>query len=67
MDWGPEGSQQRIGCVIFDVDGTLVDNLSLIAESFNLAIRDFASRTFSNEEAYARSLRESGAWLCVRR
>lgn len=49
-----EKTPQKVKFVIFDVDGTLVDNLSLIVDSFNLAIANFAGRRFSIEEAYAR-------------
>jgi pyrophosphatase PpaX len=39
---------------VLDVDGTLVDNLDLIVESFNLAVSEFSGKRFTNAEAYAR-------------
>jgi len=49
-----EKHSHDIGCVIFDVDGTLVDNLELIVRSFNYAVEDLVSRSFSQKEVYAR-------------
>jgi HAD superfamily hydrolase (TIGR01549 family) len=46
-------SPSRIGHVIFDVDGTLVDNLDLIVKSFNIAVRDIMGRTFSRNEVHS--------------
>ena len=40
--------------VIFDMDGTLVDNLELIVKSFNYAVARFVGREFSKAEVYAR-------------
>ena len=48
-----DSSKRKVAHVIFDVDGTLVDNLDLIVKSFNLAVAESASREFSKEEAYA--------------
>jgi len=40
--------------VIFDMDGTLVDNLELIVRSFNYAVARFVGREFSKGEVFAR-------------
>ncbi len=48
-----DSSKRKVAYVIFDVDGTLVDNLDLIVKSFNLAVAESAGREFSKEEAYA--------------
>ena len=40
--------------VIFDMDGTLADNLELIVRSFNYAVAKFVGREFSREEVFSR-------------
>ncbi len=45
---------QNVSHVIFDMDGTLVDNLELIVRSFNHAVAKFVGREFSKEEVYTR-------------
>ncbi len=47
-------SNHRIEHVIFDVDGTLLDNMELIVRSFNYAVADVVGRSFSREEVYSR-------------
>jgi len=47
-------SLERIACLVFDVGGTLVDNLDLIVDSLNWAVAEHAGKRFTNEEAYAR-------------
>ncbi len=47
-------SQDQITHMIFDVDGTLVDNLDLIARSVNFAVEEIAGREFSREEVFSR-------------
>jgi HAD superfamily hydrolase (TIGR01509 family) len=44
----------QVAYVIFDVDGTLVNNLGLIVKSFNFAVGDTANRKFSRKEVYSR-------------
>ena len=48
------GPKAKIGYAIFDLDGTLVDNLDIIVKSFNYAVRDFVGREFSRMEVYSR-------------
>lgn len=57
----PEMSRMRkrvrkgeVGYAIFDLDGTLVDNLDLIVKSFNYATGEFVGREFSRTEVYSR-------------
>jgi pyrophosphatase PpaX len=38
--------------VIFDLDGTLVDNMELIVRSLNFAVSDYVEKRFSREEVY---------------
>jgi len=45
---------QDVSHVIFDMDGTLVDNLELIIRSFNYAVAKFVGREFSKEEVLCR-------------
>lgn len=45
---------QNVSHVIFDMDGTLVDNLELIVRSFNYAVTKFVGREFSKGEVFAR-------------
>ncbi len=40
--------------VIFDMDGTLVDNLELIVRSFNYAVAELVGREFSRQEVFSR-------------
>ena len=47
-------AKERVSHVIFDMDGTLVDNLDLIVKSFNYAVAEFVGKEFSNIEMYAR-------------
>jgi HAD superfamily hydrolase (TIGR01509 family) len=49
-----EAPLRRFSYAILDVDGTLVDNLDLIVDSFNVAVSDYAGKKFTNAEAYAR-------------
>jgi len=44
---------RRICDVIFDMDGTLVDNMELIVRSLNFAVSDIVGRSFSRKEAYS--------------
>jgi len=46
--------RHQVAYVIFDVDGTLVNNLDLIVKSFNFAVEDIVSRKFSRKEVYSR-------------
>jgi len=54
MDTRINSSNGRIEYVIFDVDGTLVDNMELIVRSFNYAVGEVVGRSFSREEVYSR-------------
>jgi HAD superfamily hydrolase (TIGR01549 family) len=47
-------SPAQIAHVIFDVDGTLVNNLNLIVKSFNFAVQGIMGRTFSQKEVHSR-------------
>jgi pyrophosphatase PpaX len=47
-------SQREVLHVIFDVDGTLVDNLDLIVKSFNFSVANIVGREYSREEVYSR-------------
>ncbi len=44
----------QVAYVIFDVDGTLVNNLDLIVKSFNFAVENIVNRKFSRKEVYSR-------------
>lgn len=44
---------RRMSHVIFDMDGTLVDNLDLIVRAFNYAVSKFVGREFSKQEVYS--------------
>src|SRR5208337_4049515 len=46
--------RHQVAYVIFDVDGTLVNNLDLIVKSFNFAVGDIVGRKFSRKEVYSR-------------
>ncbi|HKM76153.1 MAG TPA: HAD-IA family hydrolase [Candidatus Bathyarchaeia archaeon] len=46
--------RHQVAYVIFDVDGTLVNNLGLIVKSFNFAVGDIMNRKFSRKEVYSR-------------
>ena len=43
----------KLKCVIFDVDGTMIDSLPLCVEAFRQAIEPIAQRSISDEEIYA--------------
>ena len=45
---------REISRVIFDVDGTLVENMELIVRSVNFAVKDLVGKEFSRDELYAR-------------
>ena len=40
--------------IIFDMDGTLVENMELIVRSFNFAVKDIVGKEFSRQELYSR-------------
>jgi HAD superfamily hydrolase (TIGR01549 family) len=44
----------EISHVIFDVDGTLVENMKLIVRSVNFAVKNLGGKEFSRDELYAR-------------
>jgi HAD superfamily hydrolase (TIGR01549 family) len=44
--------QRRISYVIFDLDGTLVENLELIVRALNYAVKEFSGKKFSRAEVY---------------
>jgi len=44
----------ELKCFIFDLDGTLVENMELIVRSVNFAIKDFVAKEFSRDELYPR-------------
>lgn len=46
--------RHQVAYVIFDVDGTLVNNLDLIVKSFNFAVGDIVGRKLSRKEVYSR-------------
>jgi len=46
--------RHQVAYVIFDVDGTLVNNLDLIVKSFNFAVGGIVDRKFSRKEVYSR-------------
>jgi phosphoglycolate phosphatase/pyrophosphatase PpaX len=43
----------KLKCVIFDMDGTMIDSLPLCVEAFRLAAEPIAQRTISEEEIFA--------------
>jgi HAD superfamily hydrolase (TIGR01549 family) len=45
---------REIRHVIFDVDGTLVENMELIVRSVNFAVKDLVGKEFSRDELYVR-------------
>lgn len=45
---------QNVSHVIFDMDGTLADNLELIVRSFNYAVTELVRKEFSREEVFSR-------------
>ena len=49
----PHGLRE-LRCFIFDLDGTLVENMELIVRSVNFAIKDFVGKEFSRDELYPR-------------
>ena len=48
------GRSREIKHVIFDVDGTLVENMELIVRSVNFAVGGILGKKFSRDELYAR-------------
>jgi HAD superfamily hydrolase (TIGR01549 family) len=52
---GKESRGSRgIGHIIFDLDGTLVDNMELIVRSVNFAVKDILGKQFSRKELHSR-------------
>ena len=47
-------NSRTLNHVIFDMDGTLVENMELIVRSFNFAVSDIVGREFSRKEVYSR-------------
>jgi len=45
---------REIRHVIFDMDGTLVENMELIVRSVNFAVKDLVGKEFSRQELYSR-------------
>jgi pyrophosphatase PpaX len=44
----------ELKCFIFDLDGTLVENMELIVRSVNFAVKDLIGKEFSRDELYPR-------------
>ena len=44
----------ELKCFIFDLDGTLVENMELIVRSVNFAVKDSVGKEFSRDELYPR-------------
>jgi len=47
------GTMNKLKCVIFDMDGTMIDSLPLCIEAFRLAAEPIAQRKISDEEIFA--------------
>jgi pyrophosphatase PpaX len=46
-------SKRHVAYAIFDLDGTLVNNLDLIVKSYNFALSEIEDRTFSRKEVFS--------------
>lgn len=49
MQMRPENMQQKIKCILFDLDGTLIDSIPLIRESFRYTVKKVLGKELPDE------------------